>query len=71
MSNLNSNGIGAGLVHLPNYIYSAFKEFQSDLPNNDLFAKTQMSLPCGWWLESRDVELIAQTFLAELDNLND
>ena len=71
MSNLNSNGIGAGLVHLPNYVYSAFKEFQSDLPNNNLFAKTQISLPCGWWLKSRDVELIAQTFLAELDNLDD
>ena len=41
------------------------------VPNNNLFAKTQISLPCGWWLKSRDMELIAQTFLAELDNLDD
>jgi len=69
--NLNMRGIGAGLVHLPNYIYSAFKDFQVNLPNNELFANTQMSVPCGWWLETKDAQYIAEEILKELDKLDD
>lgn len=68
---LNSRGIGAGVVHLPNYLYSAFKEFNTDLPNNELFSKTQLSLPCGWWLDKNDIEFIAIEFLKALDQLSD
>jgi dTDP-4-amino-4,6-dideoxygalactose transaminase len=68
---LNSKGIGAGLVHLPNYLYSAFKEFNANLPNTVLFSKTQLSLPCGWWLDKNDIEFIAIEFLKALDQLDD
>jgi hypothetical protein len=69
LKRLNDQGIGAGLVHLPNYVYSAFKEFQLPLPNTENFAATQLSLPCGWWLEEKDCKLIAITLLKELDKV--
>jgi hypothetical protein len=71
MSNLNKKGIGAGLVHLPNYVYSAFEEFKVELPSNELFAKTQMSVPCGWWLDTLDARYIGESILEELDKLDD
>ena len=71
MANLNEKGIGAGLVHLPNDRYSAFNEFKRELRNTDLFSSTQISLPCGWWLSSDDIEYIAQALIAELDYEND
>ncbi len=67
MANLNEKGIGAGLVHLPNDRYSAFNEFKRELRNTDLFSSTQISLPCGWWLSSDDIEFIAQALIAELE----
>lgn len=71
MLNLNDRGIGAGLVHLPNYVYSAFKEFKVELPNNELFAKTQMSVPCGWWLDTLEARYIGESILEELEKLDD
>jgi perosamine synthetase len=67
MANLNAKGIGAGLVHLPNSRYSAFQEFHRELPNTELFSSTQISLPCGWWLEPEDIQTIAENLLKELD----
>lgn len=67
MANLNEKGIGAGLVHLPNDRYSAFNEFRRELRNTKLFSASQISLPCGWWLSSNDIEIIAQALLDELD----
>jgi dTDP-4-amino-4,6-dideoxygalactose transaminase len=67
---LNSAGIGAGLVHLPNNTYSAFREFDKSLPNTKLFSRSQISLPCGWWLSESDVSLIARTLIAELDTFD-
>jgi len=71
MLNLNNRGIGAGLVHLPNYVYSAFEEFRVELPHNELFAKTQMSVPCGWWLDTLDARYIGESILDELEKLDD
>ncbi len=66
---LNEKGIGAGLVHLPNDIYSAFDEFKVELRETRLFASTQISLPCGWWLESADIQEIAKALIQELDGI--
>jgi perosamine synthetase len=71
MASLNGKGIGAGLVHLSNDRYSAFSEFQRELRNTKLFSATQISLPCGWWLSSNDIEIIAQALIDELDLEND
>lgn len=59
LESLNLEGIGAGLVHLPNDTYSAFKEFQVELPETRKFEGMQISLPCGWWMEEKDCENIA------------
>tara|TARA_R110000803_G_scaffold36616_4_gene78663 strand:+ start:1623 stop:2768 length:1146 start_codon:yes stop_codon:yes gene_type:complete len=60
---LNSVGINAGLVHVPNHPYTCFKDSFVSLHGVDEFAKRQVSLPCGWWLSSEDVNFIAKTLL--------
>lgn len=69
LERLNENGIGAGLVHLPNDIYSAFDRFKVELVQTRIFASTQISLPCGWWLDSADIQVIAQALVKELDGI--
>jgi dTDP-4-amino-4,6-dideoxygalactose transaminase len=60
LEKLIENGIGAGLVHLPNHNYTAFRGSRVKLPGTDHFAKSQVSLPCGWWLDLTDCEFIAE-----------
>ena len=58
---LNAEGIAAGLVHLPNDLYSAFGKYGAELPGVRRFADRQISLPCGWWLSEGDcVEIAAR-----------
>jgi perosamine synthetase len=64
MERLNAEGIAAGQVHLPNDLYSGFKESQADLPGVRRFAERQISLPCGWWLSAADCNHIAGRTLA-------
>lgn len=61
LEKLNLIGIGAGLVHLPNDIYSAFKSFNTELPGVRIFSSSQISIPCGWWLEEKDCYFIANS----------
>ena len=60
---LNAEGIAAGLVHLPNDMYSAFAEFKVDLPGTVKFSASQISLPCGWWVSPEDCRFIAARVL--------
>lgn len=71
IAKLNERGIGAGLVHLPNDRYSAFRKFKRELQNTNLFSSSQISLPCGWWLNSADIRYIAQALIDELTIEND
>lgn len=71
IAKLNERGIGAGLVHLPNDRYSAFSQFKRELQNTNLFSSSQISLPCGWWLNSADIRYIAQALIDELTIEND
>ena len=59
ISKLNAMGIGAALVHVPCHIYTCFEESLCDLPGTNKFYENQISLPCGWWLEPKDIENIA------------
>ena len=68
MEKLNQQGIGAGLVHVPNDMYSAFASSRTDLPGTAFFAKHQISLPCGWWLRESDCEDIARSVLRLLES---
>jgi dTDP-4-amino-4,6-dideoxygalactose transaminase len=58
---LNKEGIGAGVVHIPNHNYTCFKQDFEPLPETDHFSKHQISLPCGWWLKPEDITFIADT----------
>jgi perosamine synthetase len=58
LQELNSNGIHAGVVHVPNHHYTCFKDFYRELPRTDNFAAHQFSLPCGWWLNKEDILFI-------------
>ena len=64
MEKLNAEGIAAGLVHLSNDMYSAFKPYAADLPGVREFGERQMSLPCGWWLTESDCKHIAERVIA-------
>jgi len=59
LEKLNNEGIGAGLVHLSNDVYSAFSKYNVDLPGTKKFGDHQISLPCGWWLNDKDCAHIA------------
>ena len=63
---LNAEGINAGLVHTPTHYYSCFKDSFVDLPETDYFYKNQISLPCGWWLNSDDIKIIAETLISKV-----
>jgi len=60
---LNSLGIDAGLVHVPNHTYTCFKDSLVELPDTDYFNKHQISLPCGWWLTKEDITYISHELL--------
>jgi len=64
---LNRNGISAGLVHLPNHLYSAFSESKCELPGTIEFSNSQISLPCGWWMTEEDCSRVA---ISTIDALN-
>lgn len=57
---LNSEGIMAGVVHVPNDCYAAFDQFKRNLPGVREFSSQQFSLPCGWWLTRNDIQHIFQ-----------
>jgi len=60
LKKLNSIGIHAGVVHIPNHEYTAFKDYLIDLPGVNEFSNNQFSLPCGWWLSPEDIVYIAE-----------
>lgn len=60
IQDLNSKGIGAGLIHLPNDNYSAFSKSKKNLPGLRDFEMRQISLPCGWWLSEANILEIAK-----------
>jgi dTDP-4-amino-4,6-dideoxygalactose transaminase len=66
ITSLNSEGINAGLVHVPNHPYTCFKESKVELPHTQYFSENQISLPCGWWLSKKDVKFIADSLLSKI-----
>lgn len=44
-------GYYASSVHLPNYNYSVFGNYENDLPGVREFYEHYLALPCGWWFE--------------------
>lgn len=59
VKSLNDEGIMAGLVHVPNDGYACFIRSKAELPGTRKFERRHFSIPCGWWLEEKDVRHIA------------
>ena len=70
LEKLNKKSIGAGLVHIPNHNYTCFKEsFENiNLPGVEYFNKHQISLPCGWWLDQKDINFIGNELIKTVNN---
>lgn len=56
---LNAEGIMAGLVHVPNDGYTCFQRSEKELLGVRKFERRHFSIPCGWWLDDRDIKHIA------------
>lgn len=69
LKRLNSEGIMAGLVHVPNDDYTAFLANKVDLHGVRRFSNIQFSLPCGWWLTNEDVKHIANRVISISEEL--
>lgn len=65
---LAKNAIHSGQVHVPNDAYSCFDSYKVDLPGVRSFSNSQISLPCGWWLDEDDVLFIVECITNYLDS---
>jgi dTDP-4-amino-4,6-dideoxygalactose transaminase len=63
MRELLEQGIGASKVHTRNDAHTAFAPFQRPLPNCELFNRTHLCIPVGWWVSDFDRERIAETVI--------
>jgi len=55
------NGVEANPVHYRNDRYTITKPFiEKDLPGVEQFAKQQVSIPVGWWLNKEDLNKIVE-----------
>jgi len=57
---LRKNNIDSGIIHPRNDIYSIFRRFKRPLPGVDHYSTRELSLPCGWWVNKKDIERIAK-----------
>lgn len=63
MEYMKEHGVTTSQVHARNDTHSMFKQYQRNLPGVDAFSRTQVSIPCGWWLTAEDREKIVQLVL--------
>ncbi|MDN5478625.1 MAG: aminotransferase class I/II-fold pyridoxal phosphate-dependent enzyme [Chryseobacterium sp.] len=54
------NGITASELHLRNDRHSLFKESETELPVFDEFYKKMVHIPCGWWVDDKTRNTIAE-----------
>jgi perosamine synthetase len=59
LQRLREEGIQASRVHLRNDLYSSFGASTTRLPGVDCFARSCVSIPCGWWVSDADRSRIA------------
>ena len=55
------NGINASQLHHRSDTHSIFKESKRELPSMELWDKTFVHIPCGWWVSKEDRERIVDT----------
>lgn len=60
---LKKFSISSGQIHIANDLYSCFKKYKTKLPGVREFSRRQLNLPCGWWLQSKDINFIAEKLI--------
>jgi dTDP-4-amino-4,6-dideoxygalactose transaminase len=58
---MKENGIQTSIVHQRNDLHSLYSKSKTELPNLDVFYKSMINIPVGWWLNSEDLEFIVST----------
>lgn len=64
---LKKFNISSGQIHIANDQYTCFKKYKTKLPGVRKFSKSQLNLPCGWWLKSNDIRYIAKKLIKILN----
>ena len=61
LKNLQDRGVHASKIHMRNDIYTGLiaATESCELPNTDYLQDHIIALPCGWWLDERDIVSIA------------
>ena len=58
---LNRCNIESGQIHARNDKYSMFKSNKKlQLPNTDWFDKSEIAIPCGWWVSKQTQNFIIE-----------
>jgi perosamine synthetase len=65
---LKQLGIMVSSIHHRNDAYSGFSGTQQCLPNTDFLQKHIIGIPCGWWLDTQDLQDIAEALRAALSS---
>ena len=63
LKSIRSYGVDAGLVHVPNHVYSLYEGSMMSLPGTEEFSSSQISLPCNWSLSEHDMKEIVSVVL--------
>lgn len=70
LTKLKEQGISTSIVHQRNDIYSGFRAKQNyNLPNIDKLQQQIIAIPCGWWLDSQQISLIATAVIKAIRNI--
>lgn len=63
ISKLTKAGVQASKLHRPNHLHSIFEQQNKKLPNLESFYQKLVHIPCGWWLDKNQSEMIADLVL--------
>lgn len=55
---MSENGIEASPLHHRNDTHTVFSSSKCELPNMDLWYRSYVHIPCGWWVSKEDREKI-------------
>lgn len=60
LKHMTEKGITVSQVHGRNDVHSCVKQYKSFLPQMDALEREIISIPCGWWLTSKELEYIVE-----------
>jgi dTDP-4-amino-4,6-dideoxygalactose transaminase len=55
ITKMKKKGVMVSQVHQRNDVHDCFKKFKTELPNLDYLEKHLLCIPCGWWLDKKDL----------------